>query len=292
MVEATFTNPYDASEHPWDYGFFLRYDRGDDDSPFLQVVVSSNGEWDVASGSGPPYAQVAAGNVSNLKLGAGQQNHVMVVALEDRGWLFVNQTCIASFDLSDVKVSGDVAVITGYYTGDEVAGESTQFQNFRGYDLRRRYGPTDGIIEDPEGSVGVHDSGVNTLDLVMEAEFFNPSGGLWDYGFVIRNPAYNYAEVLSISISNWYHYTRNVGDNDFTELASGSMSNWRGGPLDRNHLLLIAMGDTGWLFVNGNLEATLDLSHNLEAGDISAIAGFYSDSNQDVDFQNFTVWAP
>ena len=40
----------------------------------------------------------------------------MVVALEERGWLFVNQTFIASFDLSDVKVSGDVAVITGTAT--------------------------------------------------------------------------------------------------------------------------------------------------------------------------------
>ena len=39
----------------------------------------------------------------------------MVVALEDRGWLFVNQTFVASFDLSDVKVSGDVAIITGAY---------------------------------------------------------------------------------------------------------------------------------------------------------------------------------
>ena len=85
MVEATFTNPYDALEHTWDYGFFLRYDRGDDDPPFLQVVVDSRGRWAVKSGSGAPYNQVAAGNVSNLKLGAGQQNHVMVVALEDRG---------------------------------------------------------------------------------------------------------------------------------------------------------------------------------------------------------------
>ena len=293
MVEATFTNPYDASEHPWDYGFFLRYDRSEDDPPFLQVVVSSNGEWDVASGSGPPYTQVAAGNVSNLKLGAGQQNHVMVVALEDRGWLFVNQTFIASFDLSDVKVSGDVAVITGTATGYEMAGASTEYENFRGYDLRRRYGPTGGTIEQNNEFIGQHRSGLLSRDFVAESEFVNPASGEWDYGFVIRRAVSGSLDVIAINDGGWWeHTTRRPEDEEYTDVDSAWPSNWRDGPQERNHLLLVAMGSTGWLFVNGQLEVTLDLSHNLESGGISAMAGFYSTSNQDVDFQNFTVWAP
>ena len=36
------------------------------------------------------------------------------------------------------------------------------------------------------------------------------------------------------------------------------------------------MGDTGWFFVNGQLETTLILDYNLESGDISAMAGFYN----------------
>ena len=142
MVEATFTNPYDASEHPWSYGFFLRYDLFEDDPSFLQVIISSRGRWSVQSGNDAPYNQVAAGVVSNLKLRGGQQNQIMVVALEEEGWLFVNQTFIASFDLSDVTVSGDVAIMTGAYAGSEKAGASTKYENFRGYDLSRRYGPT------------------------------------------------------------------------------------------------------------------------------------------------------
>ena len=115
MVEATFTNPYDASEHPWSYGFFLRYDLQEDDPPFLQVIVDSpTVSGPSFSGSDAPYKQVSGGVVANLKLQKGQQNHVMSRSLlEDRGWLFVNQTFVASFDLSDVKVNGDVAIITG-----------------------------------------------------------------------------------------------------------------------------------------------------------------------------------
>ena len=293
MVEATFTNPYDASVHNWDYGFFLRYDRGDDDPPFLQVVVDSRGRWAVKSGSGAPYNQVAAGNVSNLKLGAGQQNHLMVVALEERGWLFVNQIFVASFELSDVKVSGDVAIITGAYSGGERAGASTQYEDFRGYDLRRRYGPTSGTIERGEGFVGTHRSGFRSRDFVAEAEFSNPAGGQWDYGFLFRNPTSGHLEVVAVgSRGSWSHHTRSVGDSEYTELGLGRLSNWRDGPQDRNQLVLIAMGDTGWFFVNGKLETTLILDFNLESGDISAMAGFYTTSNRDVDFQNFTVWAP
>ena len=130
-------------------------------------------------------------------------------------------------------------------------------------------------------------------DFVAEAEFVESLDGKWDYGFVFRRPYSGHLEAIGIHHSGyWVHNTRSVEDDEYTELGSARLSNWRDGPRDRNDLLLIAMGDTGWLFVNGSLEATLDLSHNLEAGGISAMAGFYSDSNQDVDFQNFTVWAP
>ena len=245
------------------------------------------------SGSNAPYAQVAAGNVSNLRLQAGQQNHVMVVALEDRGWLLVNQTFIASFDLSDVRVNGDIAIMTGAYTGGERAGASTRYENFRGHDLRRRYGPTSGSIERGEGFVGTHRSGLRSRDFVTEAEFTNPAGDQWDYGFLFRNPTAGHLEIIAIHSSGfWAHKTHSVGDDEYTELGSGWLSNWRDGPLDRNHLVLIAMEDTGWLFVNGTLEATLILEFNLESGSISAMAGFYSTSNRDVDFQNFQVWAP
>lgn len=293
MVEATFTNPYAASEHNWDYGFFLRYDREQDDPSFLQVVVDSRGRWAVQSGSDAPYTQVAAGSVSNLKLQAGQKNHVMVVALEDRGWLFVNRVFNASFDLSDVTVSGDVAIITGAYAGSERAGASTEYENFRGYDLRRRYGPASGTIEHADEIIGGHSSGVNSRDFIAEAEFMNPSVGNWDYGFVFRNPQYAHLDVISTHENgNWYHHTSSADDNEYTELGSGRLSNWRQGPLARNHLLLVAMGDSGWFFVNGHLEATLILDFNLESGYISAMAGFYNNSDQDVEFGDFTVWAP
>ena len=59
-----------------------------------------------------------------------------------------------------------------------------------------------------------------------------------------------------------------------------------------NTLLLIAIGDKAWFFVNGSLVGSLDLSHNLETGRVAAFSGFYSDSTGTVAVRDFNVWAP
>ena len=59
-------------------------------------------------------------------------------------------------------------------TGDEVAGAVTRFENFQGDRLSMRYGPADGKLEKEPESIAIHDSGVWTRDLVVEAEFINP----------------------------------------------------------------------------------------------------------------------
>ena len=135
MVEATFTNPYDASEHSFSYGFFLRYDQEADEPPFLAVVVDSNGKWTMKQLNGRFNADVAEGDISNLNLLEGEKNHVMVVVTVNRARLFVNGTFagIFYFFYSQLSPGGDVAVVTGAFAGDEKAGASTKYENFRGH---------------------------------------------------------------------------------------------------------------------------------------------------------------
>ena len=290
MVEATFVNPYSASSHSWDYGFFIRSNRN---ASFLQIIVSSGSRWEVKSGAAPPYQQIAAGTLRDLDLSAGGRNHLRVVAIGDRGWLFVNGDFVSSFDLGNVTGPGLVAVITGAYTGDEVAGAVTRFVNFKGYELTKQYGPAEGILENMPGYIATHRSGVMSRDLVAEAEFVNPQGRYWSYGFIIRNSESNRLEVIGLAEDGgWFHGTRDVGDEDYTEVGSGSLSNWRSGASSRNHLALIAIEEVGWLFVNGELEAALDLSHNLDSGHIAAMGGFFSSDTGSPEFEKFNVWAP
>ena len=96
---------------------------------------------------------MGGGTIPTFDTSAGGRNHLRVVAIKERGWLFVNGEFVSILDLSDVTGAGDVAVITGAFTGNEVAGAVTRFENFRGHRLNRRYGPADGKLEREPGFI-------------------------------------------------------------------------------------------------------------------------------------------
>ena len=290
MVEATFVNPYSASSHSWDYGFFIRSNRN---ASFLQIIVSSGSRWEVLAGETASNQRIASGTFRDLDFSDGGRNHVRVVAIGDRGWLFINSNFVSSFDLGDVTGPGEVAVVTGAYTGDEVEGAVTRFRDFKGYQLTKQYGPAEGVLKKEPGFIATHRSGVRSRDLVAEAEFVNPRGRDWSYGFIIRNVESRRLDVIGVTDNGWWiHDTHDVGDEEYTEVGFGSLSNWRSGASSRNHLVLIAIEEAGWLFVNGELEAELDLSHNQDRGHISAMGDFFSDHNGSPEFEKFNVWAP
>ena len=290
MVEVTFANPYSASSNSWDYGFLIRENYN---SPFIHIVVNSDRRWEAKSGDGPPYNHIGSGTLENLDIGAEGENHLRLFAISERGWFFVNGRFVSTLDLSDVTAAGDVAVITGAFEGDEVEGEVTRFRDFSGTRLTKRYGPAGGELEKEPGFVTEHDSDVWTRDLVMEVEFINPQGLDWDYGFTIRNPESGRLEVIGISGSQWwFHQTRDVGDDEYTAAADGDIGDTQAIFSDRNHLALIAFGDSGWFFLNDGLVAELDLSHNMDSGDASAMSDFFQNHEGSPEFKNFNVWTP
>ena len=292
MVEATFVNPYSAASNTWDYGFIFRQEHT---GPAIHVVVTSDRRWYLAwrETSDADNQRVGGGTIPTFDASDGGRNHLRVVAIKERGWLFVNGEFVSTLDLSSVTGAGDVAVITGAFEGNEVAGAVTRFENFQGERLSRRYGPAEGKPEKEPGFIAAHRSGVWTRDLVAEAEFVNPQGSDWDYGFIIRNPEFNRLEVIGLTDKAWwFHKTRDVGDNEYIEVAHGYLSDAGISLLSRNHLLIIAIEEAGWLFVNDRLVAKLNLDHNQTSGRISAMGDFYLSHQGSPSFENFNVWAP
>ena len=152
------------------------------------------------------------------------------MAIGDGGWLFINSNFVSSFALGDVTGPGEVAVVTGAYTGDEVQGAVTRFKDFKGYQLTKQYGPAEGKLKKEPGFIATHRSGVRSRDLVVEAEFVNPQGRDWDYGFLIRNSGFGRLEVIGVTDDGrWFHYSRDVEDEEYTEVGFGSLSNWTSG---------------------------------------------------------------
>ena len=292
MVEATFINPYSVASNTWDYGFIFRREHT---GPATHVVVTSGRRWYLAwrETSDADNQRVGGGTIPTFDASDGGRNHLRVVAIKERGWLFINGEFVSTLDLSSVTGAGDVAVITGAFEGNEVAGAVTRFENFQSERLSRRYGPAEGKLEKEPGFVAAHRSGVWTRDLVAEAEFANPQGGDWGYGFIIRNPEFNRLEVIGLTDKAWwFHNTRDVGDDEYTEVADGYLSDAGMSLLSRNHLLIIAIEGAGWLFVNDRLVAKLDLGHNQTSGGISTMGDFYLSHQGSPSFENFNVWAP
>ena len=290
IVEATFVNPYSAASNKWDYGFFIRDGAT---GPAIHVVVTSDRRWSLVAGDQPPRQVIGGGTLRNFDTSAGGRNHLRVVAIKERGWLFVNGEFVSSLDLSTVTGAGDVAVITGAFAGNEIAGAVTRFENFQGERLSRRYGPAEGKLEKEPGSIATHRSKVRTRDLVVEADFVNPQGSDWSYGFLIRNPEFSLLEVIGLTDKAWwFHDTRDVGDDEYTDVASGYLWNAGINLLSRNHLLIIAIEGAGWFFVNDRLVAKLDLGHNQASGRISAMGDFFLGHQGSPSFENFNVWAP
>ena len=225
MVEATFTNPYDASSHSWDYGFILRRPRGDED--FVQVVVSSYKRWELNVGATAPYRTLNDGTVPYINTSVGGRNRLRVIAMGERGLFFVNGNFVSTLDLSDVTHTGDVALMTGAFTGGEVAGEVTRYQGFRVEELTRAYGPIGGVLHD-DGTESLTDHtafGLSTRDLIVEAEFVNPLVVDWFYGFSLRNPGCNRLDLVFLADdSGWVHYTRKAADQDYTLVSSDTVT--------------------------------------------------------------------
>ena len=295
LVWTTFVNPYSGASNGWDYGFIIRETGTGASSSSLHIVVTSRGYWvlSIRRGARDNDKVIGEGRLKAFDTSAGGRNTLLVATFGDQGMLFVNGDFLSLLDLSSLADAGDVAVMTGVYTGSERAGAVTRFEDFQVFPLRRAYGPASGTLRAEARFIASHDSSAWTRDLVAEATFVTPSGRNWDYGFSIRNPDSDRLDVVGIDGSgSWFHKTREVGDNEYTDVADGSLRGLGVTLESRNHLVLLALEEVGMFLVNGQLVARLDLSHNLEYGDVGAMANFYFGHRGSPKFENFTVWTP
>ena len=291
VVSATFVNPYSTGSDSWDYGFFIRESGTGDSGRYIHFVVSSYGIWEVSwrKGFSNESQLIDGNNTQSLNTNAGGRNHLQVVAIGDRGWFFVNNEFVSAVDLSEITGLGDIAVITGAFTGNEVAGAVTRFEDFQGSRLTHSYGPANGRLEHEPGKISIHSSNASAQNFVAESEFINPNGNNWDYGFAFRHPENNRLDVIGAADDQqWFHYTLPSVDDEWTLVDTGYIQ--AGNFRSRNRLLLLALGDSGLFFVNEQLIARLDLSHNLDNGYISAMGGLINSHTGEPRFRNFNVW--
>ena len=166
--------------------------------------------------------------------------------------------------------------------------------------MRKVYGPRDGSIDhDPDdGLIDVHRTSTSLADGVIEARFFNPYSeqeGNWSSGFLFRSGTFNVFHLIIVYVEGrWFHYLR-TGDADSTQrLAGNNSSHISTSPSGSNHIRVIALGEEGWLFINGAYVDKLDLSGLLEGGDVSAVGSYFKSdgvSGKSTRFEDLAIWS-
>ena len=289
-VFATFVNPYSANAASFDYGFLIRSRSG---GASVRALVESSGRWEVTVAASSSNRETRQGTLPTFHSGAGQRNSIVFFVAGGRGVMFVNGQFISRFDLSRVPQAGDISVITGAFAGNEAAGAATGYEGFQAILLEKRYGPAGATLQGEPNGVTEYRTGVRSGNLIVEADFFNPSGSDWDYGFVFRNPAYDHLEMVGVTDEGrWFHRGRSPGSGGYVSLGDGDISDAGAAFGDRNHLMLLAFSQAGFLLINGRLVAKLNLAHNTADGNVLVLANFFAGHRGSPKFSNLNVWTP
>lgn len=291
IASTTFGNPFVGS---WDFGLIFRQIDADDE---MRLVIHSDGFWNLNDRSGSEDVFVEEGDISGLlDVSEDGQNDLILAAIGEQGYFFLNGRFIAILDLSSRTAAGDLAVATGFYTDSEQPGASTAYTDFTVWAADPIFGPTSGAMEHiDDGYVKDVEADVDIYNFIATAQFGAPyptSTGSWDIGYTFRGTGTDDQFWFVVqSSSDWSFINRQKGDD--TTLDEGLAASFNSSDKGTNQIQLIALNDNGYVFINDTLAAELDLSDRVHSGDISVVTAFFLGNEIEgnaTTFSDFTIW--
>lgn len=135
IAEATFINPYSASDHRWDINIFFRRDK----DVLYRAGVQSEGKWSYGVEL-PQWKSLKNDSTFDVtyfdfRTEKGESNSIRVIAYETTGCLYLNNKFLGELDLSNINKPGDIAVAIGSYSNSETSDATTIYQDFSIYRL-------------------------------------------------------------------------------------------------------------------------------------------------------------
>lgn len=126
MVEVTFLNPYSHSEGAWSYGInFISADG----NVRHDITFQSKGTIAHTMKTGSGVERLLNQPTSGFRNGGGSRNRVRVVAIEEEGWLFVNDNFLNKLELKGLAGRTTV-LVCAYPIPDLIVEEATKFLGF------------------------------------------------------------------------------------------------------------------------------------------------------------------
>ncbi len=126
VVQATFFNPHSAREGRWVYGIKL---LSADESVSHNIRFHSVGRVDTRFKIGSADRVLMDLPNTSFEWNSGRRNLVRIVAIEEKGWLFVNGSFVSTLKLTGLSGKMTLRVCV-YSVRDLVIGESTKYTGF------------------------------------------------------------------------------------------------------------------------------------------------------------------
>lgn len=292
IAQVDFITPYSTSTGSWDMGFLFR-EQGFNQQ--YRLAILSDSTWYVTDHTGQSDGtEIASGSLTNLNTREGDVNNVMLVTFGARGWFFLNGTLVSELDLTSKTTPGNVELAVGLYSGNEMDGKATPYQNFNIFQTNLTPEPGS-LVHDQDGYIEEYSPGGNYTNFIAEVTFKNPystSTGNFDYGYMFRNLGGNDQYRLTVAENTGWQLAFHSGNSEGTQVGSGYINNLKTGAGESNDFTLIALGQKGWLYCNDTLVSELDLSNSQAEGSVSAASGLYTGNEipgYSTDFSNFVV---
>jgi serine/threonine protein kinase len=295
-AQVSFYNPYPTAIGIWDAGFIFR-SIGTNNG--LGLIIRADKTWELGDYSEGKFTVVEKGKVDSLDDRAGKSNKVVLMVLDEIGFLFVNNFFCGSIDISRNTSAGNVLVGTGFYKERSgVEGKETQYEDLNIWKMPVAFGPVEGALEHTnDGKLKTSMAGINLKNFIAKANFSVPyisSQGLWNVGFVFRSQAENdQMRVFAQSDSLWMFGNKSSHLTDTTWLSHGKPGYLNLAPEDSNELILVVLGDRSIFLVNRQLVTKPDLAARMDSGDVGVGTGFLKNdqiTGKNSGYTDFTIW--
>jgi hypothetical protein len=130
VAQVVIKNPYSPSDGNWRHGLVF---RSEGSNKQFRLYFSADKSWKMTLNTGSANGKVIhEGTIPNLKVNRDETNLILLIAKDDRGWLYVNDAFISELDLSG-RYMGSIYVAT---LGGEISGEMTAYNDFTVWSIK------------------------------------------------------------------------------------------------------------------------------------------------------------
>jgi serine/threonine-protein kinase len=295
VLQAIFLNPFSTDQGQWDFGITFRQEEPDDE---YRLVVRSDGYWSLNNRTPGVDDFIIEGDVLEyLDLDDDGANLVELIVVGEVGYFFLNGEFIELLDLEGRVEEGNIALGTGYYTISEQPGSRTEYEQLTIWPFTAVFGPQDGALEhEINDLIKLESAGVDLTNALISATFDNPFStdeSEWDIGLAFRDDDGTKYWLIVASEQYWELVARFGNADTDTTITEGELGNLNLAAGETNEITIIAWGEYGYLFINGEFVETLDLFDIVHDGDVQVVTAFYFDhelEGESTDYEEFTIW--